>query len=316
MVAPAFRALAYRDQALESLLQLEFTESPTWVVSLVQADIQADCALFGSFSALSAAVLRLVNSYIPEKSSQSPPQWATLLHLLHTVTAGARSPSALSDAQRGRWVEKLEQAAGRVRGARILSKHGMHLPACALTAADRRGACGLLRSMLTSAAVASGQSDDPAAAFGRLWSDCRDLHTYVFEAKNFSLGYLLREFIRAALLAQQWEAADRCSSCLSCVGSVSFRSCVFRAEGLWLQLYMRTYTTQVHQGHSASQAVEEWNGPHPGQCRPRHVHSCQEYLSIGPSYGSMHTHSVSTCHVLPGPSNVSRPGQRVESGLC
>ena len=214
-----------RDQALESLLQLEFPDNTTWVVSLVQAELQADCVLFGTFGALSAAVLRLVNNYIPEKSSQTPPLWGSLPHLLDSVAVGARarsstpvpepagtptrSPSAMSDTQRDRWVEKLEQAAGRVRGARILSKHGMHLPACALSAADRRGACGLLRSMLTAAAAAGAASDDPGAAFGRIWSNCRDLHSYIFEAKNLSLAYLLREFVRAALLAQQWDVADR-----------------------------------------------------------------------------------------------------------
>lgn len=209
VVAPALSVLAGREQALESLLQMEFPESPDWVVSLVKAELQADCVLFGSFSLLAAAVLRLVNNYIPEKRSQSPPQWATLLHLLDSVHAAARSPSALSVTQRDRWVEKLDQAAGRVRGARILSKHGMHLPACALSVADRRSACGLLRSMLTSAAASGAASDDPSAAFGRIWSDCRDLHTYVFEAKSLSLAYLLREFLRAALLAQQWDVAER-----------------------------------------------------------------------------------------------------------
>lgn len=136
VVAPALSALAGREQTLESVMQLEFPESPDWVVSLVKAELQADCVLFGHFSGLSAAVLRLVNNYIPEKSSQSPPLWASLLHLLDSMHAAARSPGALSEAQRDRWIEKLDQAAGRVRGARILSKHGMHLPACALSAAD------------------------------------------------------------------------------------------------------------------------------------------------------------------------------------
>jgi hypothetical protein len=208
-VVPALSALEQRDRALESLLQIEFLDSSEWALSLVKAELQADCILFGSFSLLSAAVLRLVNNYIPEKSSQSPPKWAALLHLLDLLNAAARAPGALSDAQRDKWVEKLEQAAGRVRGARILSKHGMHLPACALSAADRRGACGLLRSWLTTAAASGAASDDPSASFGRIWNDCRDLHTYVFEAKSLSLAYLLREFLRAALLAQQFDVADR-----------------------------------------------------------------------------------------------------------
>jgi hypothetical protein len=209
VVAPALSVVPAREHPLEAVLQLEFVESPAWLVSLVNAELQADCVLFGGFGLLCAAILRLVNSYIPEKSSQSPPKWSTLLHLLDSMHAAARVPGSLSDAQRDRWVEKLEQASARVRGARILSKHDMHLPACALSAADRRSACGLLRSMMTSAAAAAAASDDPSAAFGRIWSDCRDLHTYVFEAKNLSLAYLLREFLRAALLAQQFDVVDR-----------------------------------------------------------------------------------------------------------
>lgn len=209
VVAPALSVVPEREKVLEAVLQLEFPESPGWTVSLMKAELQADCVLFGTFSCLSAAVLRLVNNYIPEKSSSSPPQWANLLHLLDSANAAARSESALSDAQRDRWVEKLDQATARVRGARILSKHGIHLPAVALSVADRRSACGLLRSMLTSAAASGATRDDPSAAFGRIWSDCRDLHTYVFEAKTLSLAYLLREFLRAALLAQQWDVADR-----------------------------------------------------------------------------------------------------------
>lgn len=209
VVAPALSVVPEREAVLESLLQMEFPESPDWIVSLVKADLHADSVLFGNFSFLSAAVLRLVNNYIPEKSTQSTPQWPNLLHVVDAVHAAARTPSVLSDTQRDRWVEKLEQAAARVRGARILSKHGMHLPACALSAADRRGACGLLRSMLTTAAASAAASDDPSGAFGRIWSDCRDLHSYVFEVKSLSLAYILREFLRAALLAQQWDVAER-----------------------------------------------------------------------------------------------------------
>jgi len=182
VAAPALSALPAREQTLANVIQLEFPEDPQWVVAAVRCDLHADCVLFGGLASLASAVLRLAKSFIPTKTPAAGSQWASLLLLLDAVLAEVRSPHVPLDAeQREHFRVRVAEAGDLVRAARVFSRHGMHLMACVLTASDR-------------------------------WNDLRDLHAYVFEAQGLSLAYMLREFLRATLLAQQWEVAERCAS--------------------------------------------------------------------------------------------------------
>ena len=203
VAAPALSALPAREQTLANVIQLEFPEDPQWVVAAVRCDLHADCVLFGGLASLASAVLRLAKSFIPTKTPAAGSQWASLLLLLDAVLAEVRSPHVPLDAeQREHFRVRVAEAGDLVRAARVFSRHGMHLMACVLTASDRASVSGLLRGLLMNATAAAGDGGN----------DLRDLHAYVFEAQGLSLAYMLREFLRATLLAQQWEVAERCAS--------------------------------------------------------------------------------------------------------
>eukprot|EP00892_Ulva_mutabilis_P011077 jgi/Ulvmu1/8341/UM042_0047.1 len=211
VAAPALSALPAREQTLANVLQLEFPPEPQWAVAVVRCDLHADCVLFGGLASLASAVLRLSKSFIPNKTPAAGNQWASLLLLLDAVAADVRSPNVPLDAeQREAFRVRIEEAGDLVRAARVFSRHGMHLMACVLTASDRASVSGLLRGLLMNATAAvTVDGGDAVPVFGRLWNDMRDLHAYVFEGQGLSLAYMLREFLRAALLAQQWEVAER-----------------------------------------------------------------------------------------------------------
>lgn len=212
VAAPALSALPAREQTLANVLQLEFPVEPRWAVAAVRCDLHADAALFGGLPSLASAVLRLAKSFIPDKTPAAADQWASLLLLLDAVLADVRGAKlAIADDQREIFRVRLEEAGDLVRAARVFSRHGLHLMACVLTASDRSSVSGLLRGLLMNATAAASAADDPGLAFSRLWNDLRDLHMYVFEGQGLSLAYLLREFLRASLLAQQWEVAERCA---------------------------------------------------------------------------------------------------------
>jgi hypothetical protein len=197
------------------VLQEELPSSPNWVTAVVQADIAADYVLFGSPTVLAACILRVVQSFVPDKAANgaTSPHWGSLLRLLDAARETLRSSnSALGDSQVSKWAAKLDAAEGLVRSTRILSRHGMHLNAYTLSYADRAASAGLLRALLTSAAgaVAGTRGESEEVLFARLWKDTRDLHSFVFKGKSLTLQFCMREFLRAILLAQQWSAAERC----------------------------------------------------------------------------------------------------------
>lgn len=219
VAAPALSALPSREQTLANILQLEFPTESQWTVAAVRCDLHADCALFGGLAPLASGVIRLAKSFIPDKTPAAAAQWASLLLLLDGVLGEVRAGKlALDEDQREALRVRLEEAGDLVRAARVFSRHGVHLMACVLTATDRSSVSGLLRGLLMNATTAAAASGDAAHAFSRLWNDLRDLHVYVFEGQGLSLAYMLREFLRATLLAQQWEVADRCAP-HNCAGS-------------------------------------------------------------------------------------------------
>lgn len=182
------------------------------MVSLVRADIAAGCLLFRGVPALAKSVLLLVRAL----TFDSPPNWEALLKLLGLVRSALATPGASSPREmRAKWDAKLSANEDAVRAARILARRGVKVPPIVVAHSEGRALAALLREAVTAAAATAKLGVDAgevseADAFARLWADVRDMHAYGF-GRAVTLARALEEFVRAALLAQAWTAAERCA---------------------------------------------------------------------------------------------------------
>jgi hypothetical protein len=180
------------------------------VVSLFRADIAAGCSLIRGTPNLVKSALRLVRTL----TFDTPPNWEVLLMILGLVRAAVATPPS-SHESAAKWDSKLVASENAVRAARILSRRGVKVPPIVIAHSEGRALTALLREAITAAAAAAKLCADAGEGtevevFGRLWADVRDLHAYGF-GRALTLAKALEEFVRAALLAQAWAAAERCA---------------------------------------------------------------------------------------------------------
>ena len=220
VLAPAVSALHHRLATLEQVLQLELSTSTPWALALVRADVASGCMLFQGLNNLARAALRVVSNAAAEPHDSA--HWEGLLRLLGIARDALSSSAAQAPAEsRSSWEAKLKAAEDSVRAARLLARLGYPIPPLVIQQSDAAGLHALLRETLTGAAafvhMTAGTAgpdevaeDMEADAFAKLWRDARDLHAFGI-GRAVPLAKVLEEFVRALLLAQCWDSAERCA---------------------------------------------------------------------------------------------------------